>query len=125
MAANPSASHGAVTEPHPEVDAGSIAVVASSLRDLLGEQMTARIANAQAASVADWIAGEQQDPDAAQRLRAAWRVAEHLLREEDRETVRAWFLGLNPELGDRVPTLVVGDEPEGVLRAARVFVAYG
>jgi hypothetical protein len=126
MAANPSSRPGAATEPDRQADDESIGAVASSLRDLFGEHVTARIANAEAASVADWIAGGQQpSPDAAQRLLAAWRVAEHLLREEDRETVRAWFLGVNPELGDRVPALTVGDDPEGVLRAARTFVAYG
>ena len=41
------------------------------------------------------------------------------------ETVRAWFVGMNPDLDDRAPALVLGEDPVGVLQAARAFLAHG
>lgn len=52
-------------------------------------------------------------------------MAALLLEVEPPAVVRAWFVGLNPELGDRVPALVVGEEPAEALRAARGFLANG
>ena len=41
------------------------------------------------------------------------------------ETIRAWFGGMNPHLGDQAPALVVATEPEHVLQAAQAFIANG
>jgi hypothetical protein len=39
--------------------------------------------------------------------------------------VRAWFMGMNPELDDQAPARVLRREPERVLQAARQFLAGG
>jgi hypothetical protein len=41
------------------------------------------------------------------------------------ETVRAWFVGMNPDLDDQAPALLLGDDPHAVLLAARSFLANG
>ena len=50
-------------------------------------------------------------------------VVELLRSQEDDETIRSWFRGMNPDLGDRSPALVVRDKPEDVIQAARAFLA--
>jgi hypothetical protein len=63
-----------------------------------------------------------------QRLRFAFQVARTLHAQDTAAMVQAWFTGVNPELGDRVPLRLIreGDlhmvAPE-VLRAARAFLA--
>jgi hypothetical protein len=67
-----------------------------------------------------WLSREGED-----RLRSALAIADLLLEEEGQETVRAWFVGKNPVLGDRAPAIVLADDPEKVRRAARDLVAHG
>jgi hypothetical protein len=42
---------------------------------------------------------------------------------EGRTTIQAWFCGMNPELNDQAPALVIRDDPGEVLLAARAFLA--
>ena len=64
------------------------------------------------------------------RLRLTFQVVRTLLEHDSREVVQAWLMGVNPELGDRVPLRLLreGDlavvAPE-VLAAARAFIAGG
>ncbi len=64
-------------------------------------------------------------PDAEQRLRNIFQVAELLIRVESRQAVRAWFVGMNPQLNDRAPALVIAENPTEVMQAARAFLAGG
>ncbi len=59
------------------------------------------------------------------RLPNAYQVAQVIVQTESPETVRAWFIGMNPELDDQPPALVIVDDPLRVLQAARIFVANG
>jgi len=56
-------------------------------------------------------------------MQNALHVVELLRSQEDDETIRSWFRGMNPDLGDRSPALVVRDKPEDVIQAARAFLA--
>jgi hypothetical protein len=113
---------------------GHVAAVRSSLPDvarelegLLGQRLTAVIAGvADAKAVGKWARGERAPrPDAEQRLRDAYYVASLLLQAESPSTVRAWFSGMNPELDDRAPALVLSEDPGRMLQAARTFLAHG
>jgi hypothetical protein len=101
--------------------------IASALQDLLGQRITAVIAGVQdSRAVGKWARGERTPhADNERRLREALRVADLLLQEEPPEIVRAWFVGLNPNLGDQVPAQIVGEHPEQVMAAARSFLATG
>ena len=101
--------------------------VARDLEAILGQRLTAVVAGvSDAKAVAKWARGERSPrPDAEQRLRDAYQIASLLLRSESSATVRAWFSGMNPELDDRAPAMVVRDDPGRVLQAARTFLAHG
>lgn len=104
-----------------------VSEVATYLQDLFGQKLTAVMAGVQdAKAVGEWARGARAPhPEKAQRLRAAFSVALLLMQVESRETVRAWFMGMNPQLDDRAPALAIAEEPVRVLQAARAFLAGG
>lgn len=97
------------------------------LRDVLGDDVTAAIVGLSDPHQLNVLARGRQQPNAATvgRLRAGLNVVELLLPYEAPDTIRAWFVGKNQALGDQAPAVVVGDDPEAVIGAARAFVAYG
>ena len=75
-----------------------------------------------------WVSGEVSEirVEHETRLRAAYEIATLLLRFDAPETVRAWFIGMNPELDDVAPIEVIRqDRPQDALGAARAFIANG
>lgn len=98
-----------------------------SLRSSLGAPLTAALMGAgSVARVNAWIDGQVPiDSHVEQRLRSAYEVTQTLLAVESTEVVRAWLLGMNPQLDDRAPASVLAEDPAGVMRAARFFVANG
>lgn len=96
-----------------------------SLEDVLGSRLVAVIAGtADTRTVGRWRRGERvPQPEAERRLRHAFHVTQLLLTHESAETVRAWFVGMSPELDDRAPALLLAEDPEAVLLAARNFLA--
>ena len=102
-----------------------------SLAELIGRKLTAYVAGVKDVRALDrWIEGGQSYGDAEQRLRLTFRVVRTLLDYDSAKVVQAWLMGMNPELGDRVPLRLLreGDlnivGPE-VLTAARAFIAGG
>ena len=97
------------------------------LQDVLGQRLVAAVAGVRdAKAVGKWARGDRvPHPDAERRLRHASQVTQLLLGAESAATVRAWFLGTNPDLGDRPPAEALADDPAAVLRAARSFLAHG
>ena len=104
-----------------------IAPVVETLQDVLGQRLTAVIADvSDAKAVGKWSrGGRSPQPESEQRLRNAFHVVQLLLQRESPATVRAWFMGMNPELEDRAPALMIGEDPTRVLQAARTFLANG
>lgn len=102
-----------------------IAAVAAYVQETLGQRLTAvTVGVSDAKAVGKWARGERRPhPEAAQRLRDACQVIELLMQVEDAATVRAWFRGMNPDLGDEAPALAIAREPLRVLQAARAFLA--
>jgi hypothetical protein len=79
-----------------------------------------------AKAVGKWARGERAPhPDAERRLRDAFQITQLLLQHESAETVRAWFTGMNPDLDDQAPALMLADHPHEVLLAARNVLANG
>lgn len=106
----------------------SIADVAGYLQEVLGQKLVAHMAGVQDhKAVGQWAAGNRKPrPDSEQRLRAAYQIFHMLQEEESPHTVRAWFIGLNPQLDDRSPaTLIADDNVRDVLVAAKAFLAGG
>jgi hypothetical protein len=98
-----------------------------SLQDVLGQRMVAVIAGvSDAKAVGKWARGERTPhPDAERRLRDAFQITQLLLQHESAETVRAWFTGMNPDLDDQAPALMLAEHSQDVLLAARNFLANG
>lgn len=78
-------------------------------------------------TVGRWAAGAQAPRGAAdRRLRDALQVIELLRSSDDEDTVRAWFVGLNPQLDDISPVQAIReDRGRDVLIAAKAFLAGG
>ena len=102
-------------------------VLVRSLQDVLGERLVALIAGVKdAKTVRKWARGElSPHPEAERRLRDAFHVTQLLLQQECADTIRAWFIGMNPDLDDQAPALLLAENPQAVLGAARNFLAYG
>jgi hypothetical protein len=103
----------------------------SRLADSIGRKLIAYVAGVKdVRAVERWMAGAQPYGDTEPRLRLTFQVVRTLLEHDSREVVQAWLMGVNPELGDRVPLRLLreGDltvvAPE-VLAAARAFIAGG
>jgi hypothetical protein len=121
----------ALTRAHDRATRTPIVEVAAELQQILGQRTTAVIARVQDAKlVGKWARGEHAPrQEAERRLRAAFQVALLLLEFDSAPTVRSWFLGMNPYLDDRSPSLVIAEGTPGdwasVLQAARGFIADG
>jgi len=101
------------------------------LTKLIGRKLTAYAAGVQDTRALDrWIDGVHPYGDKEQRLRLTFQVARTLADYDSPSTVQAWLLGVNPELGDRVPLALLREgeiEKVGaeVMAAARAFIAGG
>lgn len=103
------------------------AEISAFLQDLFGQKLTAVMVGSQdPKAVGKWARGEREPhPDVERRLRDVFQIADLLMQVESRQTARAWFMGMNPRLDDRAPALVVAEDAEAVLRAARAFLTGG
>jgi hypothetical protein len=113
---------------HRKAVESTIQNVVGYMQEVLGQKLVAYIAGvADPRTVGRWAAGERT-PRAGheQRLRCAYQTFQLLLAEESPHTVRAWFLGLNPQLDDQSPAQSIRDgQFRDVLVAAKAFLAGG
>ncbi|HEY5349503.1 MAG TPA: hypothetical protein VIJ64_07215 [Candidatus Lustribacter sp.] len=77
-------------------------------------------------AVHSWLG--EREPQRPQVLRFALQLAAMIANGRDGEFCKAWFHGSNPHLDDRVPMVMLRDEPlpeiqRGLLAAARIFAA--
>lgn len=106
-------------------------LIVERLRDLLGARLVAYIGGVkETRAVREWIQGIREPGSEAvrQRLRDAYQVSGLLAEVEEPAVIQTWFMGMNPQLGDRAPARLLrdGDEPNSapaVLAAARAFIA--
>jgi hypothetical protein len=113
-------------EAHRSAVESSIPDVVRYLQEVLGQKLVAYIAGvSDARTVARWAAAERSprgEPE--QRLRCAYQIFQLLLAEESPHTIRAWFLGLNPQLDDQSPAQCIREGSfRDVLVAAKAFLA--
>ncbi len=82
-------------------------------------------------TVARWAAGETPDlrggDEKELRLRTAYQISHFLLATSDSPVVvKAWFMGLNPQLGDTSPAEAIRENRlKEAIDAARAFAAGG
>ena len=124
MAVSTRSTSTASSKAHRETVSESVASITSFLADLLGARLTARLAGVDTSSISRWKSGTATPhEDSERRLRAAHQVARLLLTVDADQTVRAWFIGMNPQLDDEAPidAIAFGDA-KAVLAAARSFI---
>lgn len=115
-------------EAHRQTTETSIEQITSFLEEVLGRKLVAALAGvADPKAVGRWAAGERSPRAAAEeRLRVAYQVFRLLLTEESKHTIRAWFIGLNPQLNDESPvTAIRAGRFQEVMVAAKAFVSGG
>jgi hypothetical protein len=105
--------------------------VVEKLVEIVGRKLTAYIGGVKDARAVDrWIAGGAIYGDAESRLRFAFQVARAISEHDSPAVVHAWLTGVNPELEDRVPLLLMREKEidvvaPAILSAARAFLAGG
>ena len=101
--------------------------VVEQLVDLLGLTMVAAIGGVgETRAVQQWVAG--REPQRPNVLRFALQLCLMIATPEDKAVARAWFQGSNPQLGDRIPAMMLRNEPiedvqGSLMAAARSFAA--
>jgi hypothetical protein len=115
-------------EAHRRVTEASIEQITQYLDEVLGRRLVATLAGIKdQKAVGQWASGVRA-PRAAteERLRVGYQIFRLLMAAEAPHTVRAWFIGLNPQLNDESPILVI---QEGRFReamvAARAYISGG
>lgn len=108
------------------------AEIASGLREILGARLVAYLGKVNSTrQVSEWAAGQTTlSADKLDRLRTAYFVAALLREREGPATVQSWFKGLNPQLDDQAPALLLREHPlatagPAVVAAARAFAFIG
>lgn len=98
------------------------------LKENLGTGIVALIAGVDKKTVLRWIDGDSDSmrDEPQKKLRAAYQIFQLIATVDAPPTVRAWFIGMNPQLEDESPAeaLAAGKLRE-VLSAARAFVDGG
>lgn len=113
---------------HRESTKTSAADVAAFLQETLGQKLVAHMVGvSNPKTVGKWAAGESAPRGGHEAaLRSVHQISLLLLTEESPHTVRAWFMGLNPQLDDESPANAIADgRTADTLIAAKAFLAGG
>lgn len=106
-----------------------ISEAAEWLQLLLSRRLVAYIAGVDSGlKVTEWIENPTAEISKAsnQRLRLAYEIGQLLTQSDDEAVVRAWFVGLNPQLGDVSPAEAIhAGRLEDVRAASRAFMTGG
>lgn len=106
----------------------TVGQIAGFLNENLGPKLTAFMVGKDQQTVARWVKGTQRPPqdDVERKLRAAFQIFQLLSENDTRHVIRAWFLGMNPQLDDLSPAEAIANgELREVMAAARAFAAGG
>jgi hypothetical protein len=100
------------------------------LQETLSRRLTAYLAGVgDGKTVSRWANGEVteiRDHETEQRLRTAYEIAQLLLLVDAPQTVKAWFIGLSPELDDVAPAEAIRNgQLKDAMTAARAFCTGG
>lgn len=120
----------AVAQAHRESIAIPLGDLVSALQEKFSRRLTAYMAGVDnAKTVTRWASGEVssiRDYEMEQRLRTAYETFLLLANFESVNTVKAWFIGLNPQLDDVAPIDAIREgRLKDVLAAARAFTIGG
>lgn len=115
----------AVATPYREALSVDTSDMARALQDTLGQKLVAYMVGvSDPVTVGRWANGRSNPSTAnADRLREIFQIAQELLAVEKPSLVRAWFVGMNPDLGFSPPAQLVAEgQAQKAMTAARNFV---
>lgn len=118
------AAHGGPQRP----EDWTVAQIADYLVENLGTKLVAHMVGKSAQTVTRWADGSQRppQPDVERKLRGAFQIVQLLVETDSRHVVRAWFIGMNPQLEDQSPAEVIaGGDVRAAMAAARAFSTGG
>lgn len=122
------AARDASAEAHRQVVRSSTSDIARFLEEVLGGKLVAFVTDvSDPRTVSRWASGERNPrSDHEERLRSAAQIFRLLNTAESPHTVRAWFVGLNPQLDDESPAAAIHEGRfREVIVAAKAFLAEG
>ncbi|SEB78967.1 hypothetical protein SAMN04489806_1781 [Paramicrobacterium humi] len=98
-----------------------------SLVDTLGKALVAVIVGRDVKTVSRWAAGQgPSGNDEQRRIIDTLQIVELMLIGDSPSVVRAWFMGMNPQLDDESPAEVLAEgRAREVMRAARAYMDVG
>lgn len=103
--------------------------IAGLLQELLSVRLTAYVAGVKSGkSVTRWARGEVVSvrQESEQRLRTAYEIVHLLSQFDSPKVIRAWFIGMNPELDDVSPAEAIRDGRfRDAIGAAKSFIVSG
>jgi len=101
------------------------ATVVETLSENLGNAVVAVMAGVTRETVSRWADANRKsvpNPSSERRLRDAYAIYADLVKLDSPHTVRSWFIGSNPYLGDSSPVeTIAADDSKSVFAAAREF----
>ena len=115
-------------EAHKQAVTMDVAGSARYLQEMYGQKLVAHMAGIDDPKrVGKWAQREQAPRSGAeQRLRAAYQITHLLLAHDSDHVVRAWFIGMNPQLDDEAPADAIrAGQLKEALAAAKAFVSGG
>lgn len=112
---------------HAEAVRGDVVSIVSGLQTVLGREVVAMITGRDPRQVSRWIAADAKPPmREMQLIRDTYQIVQVLTDVDPDEVVRAWFLGMNPQLEDESPVeALAAGRARDVLAAARAFANAG
>lgn len=115
------------TAAHKSSLAISQADLLAALDAKLGSKLVAHLVDRSPSTVSRWRTGKTTlDETALVPLRVSYQIFKLLENEEADPTIRAWFMGSNPQLDDLSPVEAIRDGlNREALAAARAFLAGG
>ena len=113
-------------EAHRKAVETTFADIVKTLVEALGRTLVAFIGDVDRKTVDRWADGQQPRTASETRVRTAFQVYQLLLSRDSEHTVRAWFIGLNPQLDDTSPAQALHDDQiRDVIVAAKSFTLGG
>jgi hypothetical protein len=117
-----------IEQVHRRTVKASVPEITKFLEEVLTRQLIAYMTEVKdGKTVGRWASGDRNpDRETESRLRAIYQIFQILQAEESSHTVRAWFIGLNPQLDDESPATAIREgRAKDVLVAAKSWVAGG
>lgn len=98
----------------------------------LGAALTSHMLGKTTSTIGRWAQGSNKPAalEDERRIESTFQIFQHLMKGEgaprSNHAVRAWFIGMNPQLDDRSPAEAIADgEYRRVMAAARSYTAGG